>query len=135
MIGRFLRRVFILAVIGGVVTLVARALRGSATASFGPSAEPIQLRPTPPSAPLAAVPSTPVTDEVLSHAPGDDNGAAATWAEPDDGECPEDFPVKAKLKSGIFREPGMTSYERTAPDRCYRTAADAAADGLRPAKR
>ena len=61
--------------------------------------------------------------------------AVATWVEPIDGACPDGFPVKAKLSSGIFHVPGMVNYARTTPDRCYASAEAAAADGLRPAKR
>lgn len=57
------------------------------------------------------------------------------WAEPVDDECPAGFPVKANLTSGIFHVPGGLSYDRTHPDRCYRTAQGAEADGLRAAKR
>ena len=60
---------------------------------------------------------------------------AATWTEPVDGACPDGFPVKAKLSSGIFHVPGMVNYARTTPDRCYASPEAAAADGLRPAKR
>ena len=49
--------------------------------------------------------------------------------------CPETHPVKAKLRSGIFHEPGGGNYERTRPDRCYRDADAALADGLRPPRR
>jgi hypothetical protein len=59
----------------------------------------------------------------------------ATWVEPIDGACPDGFPVKAKLSSGIFHVPGMVNYARTTPDRCYASPEAAAADGLRPAKR
>jgi hypothetical protein len=58
-----------------------------------------------------------------------------SWVEPIDGACPEGFPVKAKLSSGIFHLPGMVNYARTTPDRCYASPESAAADGLRPAKR
>jgi len=57
------------------------------------------------------------------------------WVEPVDGTCPEGYPVKAKVKSGIFHQPGGLAYERTNPDRCYPDAASAEADGLRAAKR
>jgi hypothetical protein len=56
-------------------------------------------------------------------------------ADPMDGGCPTGFPVKGKRASGIFHVPGGLSYERTVPDRCYATPADAAADGLRAARR
>jgi hypothetical protein len=60
---------------------------------------------------------------------------AAPWLEPVNGECPSTHPVKAKLSSGIFHVPGGAMYERTKPDRWYRDAAAAEADGLRAAKR
>lgn len=60
---------------------------------------------------------------------------AAPWVEPDDGACPLTHPLKAKLQSGIFHEPGGQMYDRTVPDRCYRDADAAAADGLRASKR
>ncbi|MCB0987961.1 MAG: hypothetical protein KDB09_09350 [Acidimicrobiales bacterium] len=52
-----------------------------------------------------------------------------------DGECPLSHPIKAKLRSGLYHEPGMVAYQRTNPDRCYATRVDAEADGLRRAKR
>lgn len=61
--------------------------------------------------------------------------AEGAWVDPVDGQCPEGFPIKAKLSSGIYHQPGGFSYERTKPDRCYASAAAAEADGLRPAKR
>ena len=30
-----------------------------------------------------------------------------------DGTCPPDHRIKAKLRSGLFHEPGMAAYERT----------------------
>jgi len=60
---------------------------------------------------------------------------ASSWVEPKaDGACPKGYPIKAKMKSGIFHAPGGANYERTKPDRCYSDAAAAQADGLRPAK-
>jgi hypothetical protein len=35
----------------------------------------------------------------------------------------------------IYHLPGMLAYDRTQPDRCYRDAPAAEADGLRKAKR
>jgi hypothetical protein len=58
---------------------------------------------------------------------------APPWIEATDR--PATHPVKAKMKSGIYHLPGMLNYERTVPDRWYRDAAAAEADGLRPAKR
>lgn len=57
------------------------------------------------------------------------------WVEPVDGGCPDGYPIKAKVKSGIFHQPGGLAYDRTNPDRCYPDAASAEADGLRAAKR
>jgi hypothetical protein len=61
--------------------------------------------------------------------------ATASWVEPNgDGGCPATHPVKAKVKSGIFHEPGGANYDRTKPDRCYVDATAAEADGLRRSK-
>lgn len=57
------------------------------------------------------------------------------WTDPVDGTCPDGYLVKAKLASGIFHIPGGVAYLRTNPDRCYRSPADAEADGLRAARR
>jgi len=57
------------------------------------------------------------------------------WVEPAaSGACPAHHPVKAKLASGIFHVPGGANYLRTQPDRCYRSAEAAEADGLRQSK-
>jgi len=72
--------------------------------------------------PLAA-PDTP---------PSRDGGA---WVEPVDGVCPATHPVKGNADSGIFHVPGGAWYDRTMPERCYATAADAEADGFRAARR
>jgi micrococcal nuclease len=65
--------------------------------------------------------------------PGADQ-AASTWVVPIDGECPEGYPVKANVKSGIYHVPGGRFYARGNPDRCYVSAAAAEADGYRAAK-
>ncbi len=71
------------------------------------------------------------TPPTAAEAPG-----GSGWVEPDaGGACPDGYPVKAKLASGIFHVPGMLAYDRTTPDRCYRDEASAEADGLRKAKR
>lgn len=63
-------------------------------------------------------------------------GEDSAWSEPaGDGSCPDGFPVKAKLASGIFHLPGGASYQRTTPDRCYADQVAAEAAGLRRAKR
>lgn len=58
-----------------------------------------------------------------------------TWVPALDDACPDGFPIKAKLSSGIYHAPGQTAYERTSPDRCYPSTAAAEDDGLRAAKR
>lgn len=63
------------------------------------------------------------------------SATAKTWTDPVDGECPDGFPVKAKLSSGIYHLPGNGNYDRTSPDRCYRDAEAAESDGLRASKR
>jgi hypothetical protein len=67
--------------------------------------------------------------------PDADHDVAPAWVEPDAGVCPTSHPVKAKLSSKLFHLPGMAAYDRTNPDRCYRDAVAAEADGLRAAKR
>ena len=67
-------------------------------------------------------------------APEDDE--PPPWVDPQDGGvCPPTHPVKVKLSSKIFHVPGGLAYDRTTPDRCYRDAATAEADGFRAAKR
>lgn len=95
------------AIISLVIAGLVRALRGR---PIKPSYD------TPHSAPVAPV-------------------VESSWVDPVEGECPSGHPVKAKLRSGIFHVPGGLSYKRTVPDRCYRDAIGAEADGLRAAKR
>ena len=71
-------------------------------------------------------------------ADGDAAGSPSeqAWVEPDGtGACLASHPVKAKMSSKIFHLPGQLNYDRTTPDRCYRDAVAAEADGLRAAKR
>lgn len=82
--------------------------------------------PAPPmSAPAASAPAAPAPP---APAP------SLAWAAPVDGQTPDGYPVKVNTKSGIFHVPGGRSYDRTVPDRCYATAADAETDGYRRAK-
>lgn len=84
-----------------------------------PDAAPAPNTPEPDGVPVAAMPTH-----------------VASWTEPtDDGECPDGYPVKAKMSSKIFHSPGQLNYDRTTPDRCYVDATAAEADGLRAAKR
>jgi micrococcal nuclease len=61
----------------------------------------------------------------------------APWVAPEPGGllCPTSHPVKGKLSSKLFHLPGMFAYNRTKPDRCYRDAEAAEADGLQRAKK
>ena len=43
--------------------------------------------------------------------------------------------AKGNALYDVYHLPGMTNYQRTKPDRCYRSAEDAESDGLRAAKR
>ncbi len=86
-------------------------------------------------------------DPALVEGPADVAGAAetapasaepttlATWVDPEGDICPASHPVKAKLSSKIFQVRGNFAYDRTTPDRCYKDAAAAEADGFRAAKR
>ena len=59
---------------------------------------------------------------------------APAGVEPVEGACPAGYPIKAKAASMIFHVPGGRSYDRTNPDRCYASEADAEADGYRKAR-
>ena len=107
------RRLLLLVIVIGVGFVIARARRAA-------------LAPEPDHDPWSTEP--PVARAARAE-------AGAAWLEPVDGDCPASHPVKAKLSSGIYHLPGGLSYDRTHPDRCYRDAAAAEADGLRPAKR
>lgn len=117
MAGRVVRKVLTLGVIGAVAAKVIRVLRGDPTPDFS-------RHPSVDAGPKPVVAS--VVGEVVPE---------PTWRAATDGTCPDGFPVKAKLKSGIFHIPGMLAYDRTSPDRCYASAEAAEADGLRAAKR
>jgi hypothetical protein len=49
--------------------------------------------------------------------------------------CPDGYPIKAKVASGIYHLPGMVNYARTRPDRCYASEEAAVEDGFVKAKR
>ncbi len=84
--------------------------------------------PPPPTAP-------PPASGASSAKPAAPEASVNGWAEPAGGSCPVSHPVKAKLSSGIFHVPGGANYGRTNPDRCYRDAPSAEADGLRQSAR
>jgi hypothetical protein len=57
------------------------------------------------------------------------------WVAPEDGVCPGDYPVKAKLGSRVYRVPGAKGYEDSKPERCYSSVEAVEADGFNEAKR
>jgi hypothetical protein len=92
----------------------------------------------PPAAASNPSPAEPVTatePAAAQAAPTAPTGSGDGWVEPTDGACPATHPVKAKMSSKIFHVEGGLNYERTHPDRCYRDAAAAEADGLRKSAR
>jgi hypothetical protein len=92
------------------------------TSPFPGLPRPVPRTAAPGSAP-AAVATTPVPSE------------PSPWVEPDGGSCPASHPIKAKLTSGIYHEPGGGNYDRTRAERCYVDTDAAIADGLRAPKR
>jgi len=148
------RKLAVLVTIGVLVALLVKKLRGDPAPQFsnhptvtgGPADDPVR-QPRPAARPAPVDPTRPTSGATtkLVAAPADptvpeDDSAPAdpgdqTWVDPVDGTCPDGYPIKAKVKSGIFHQPGGTAYERTNPDRCYPDVAAAEADGLRAAKR
>jgi hypothetical protein len=120
----------------GVAVGVVRAVRGSGPPEVTGQASWPPLRDEPP----VAKRSGPVQFATTTAAPpttaGDERpDRDATWVAPVDGVCPVSHPIKGNADSGIFHVPGGMSYDRTVPERCYATEADAEADGFRRAKR
>ena len=145
---RLVRILAIAAVVAGVVGAV-RSLRSRQDPLPSPSSPSGQpwppLQPEPASGPATRAATRQETTassqgSATIVAPEPDgvpvHDSSTPWTEPtSDGECPDGFPIKAKLSSKIFHAPGQLNYERTTPDRCYSSAEAAEADGLRAAKR
>lgn len=92
--------------------------------------------PAPAPAPEPEPPAEPAPEPEPEPEASLDGDVEAGWMAPQpDGQCPPGYPIKAKVRSGIYHSPGQFNYDRTAPDRCYVDAVAAEADGLRPAKR
>jgi hypothetical protein len=106
-----------------------------------PDPVPVEPQPTPPPEPLPAkAPTAPAARaakaaKAAKKAPPPKKAPVKPWVDPEGNLCPASHPVKAKLASSIFHLPGMLNYGRCVPDRCYRSADAAEADGLRAAKR
>ena len=116
--------------LGRLIGLALAVVAGIATWRFLHPAPPEEI---PPARPMVRRPdeagATTKTVATPTEVP------SAAWVPPVDGACPPGYPVKAKHGSTVFHVPGGASYDRTRPDRCYRDAAAAEADGLRAAKR
>lgn len=153
---RRFRRLILFSVLVAVAVEAIRSLRGPEAPVFSrhrPEGEDPPPGPAAPQHARASSPAEPAPEAEAAATPGsepepnaDPDSASGThlqpvqaadqiWAEPIDGGCPPGYPVKAKVRSGIYHEPGMRAYERTRPDRCYATATDAQGDGFRAAKR
>ena len=119
-----MRRIVVVGLVGGVAVTALVVLRSRRGDDVGDgAATPAPGDAGPDWAPLRLVPPL----------------AEATTAEPfvdpaADGTCPSSHPIKAKLSSGIFHEPGTRFYAVTKAQRCYLDADAATADGLRPPK-
>ncbi len=86
-------------------------------------------------APSAAPEWPPLPGQPATPAPQPAPGAVSGWLPAlDDGSAPPSHPIKANESSGIFHVPGGRFYDRTKPERCYATAAEAEADGYRRSK-
>ena len=144
---RWLRRFIWLGLIGGVgaaaYTVWHRRQVERPAPEWSP-ADPAPLRlvgdeprhPATTFAPLSDDPSP--NDAPLVPPTGDDSATAddtaPKWLPPVDGACPSGYPIKGNANSGIYHVPGGRFYDRTLPERCYASAADAEADGYRAAK-
>jgi hypothetical protein len=101
-------------------------------------AEPMPATPKPAAKKAAAKP--PVAKEPAKPAAAPAKKVAVkkrlpAWVGPSGTICPKTHPVKGKLSSNIYQVPGNFAYERTTPDRCYKSTDAAEDDGLRAAKR
>jgi hypothetical protein len=117
------RRAVLAGIIAGLVYAVWRAVQARIPTSTGDvdwETAPFPFPPAPRPATAVATAEEPAGD---------------AWIAPVEGACPATHPVKAKLTSGIFHVPGGQNYARTKPDRCYRDADAAVADGLRRSQR
>jgi hypothetical protein len=124
---RWLKRLLGAGIVAGALYAVWRVLDERSRASdLTWTAQPFPSPPKPEIREPAAVPEP---------APAAAAPTVAAWVEPEGDSCPATHPVKAKLKSAIYHEPGGQMYDRTTPDRCYRDADAAIADGLRASKR
>ena len=147
--GRFVKRLVKLAILGAVANGVLRLARRALSdrqhreppiepAWPVPKVDDAPIHSEPPEHEYAAPPRSIIGADDPEPVPAAPEVASATtaWVAPDDtGDCPHGYPVKVKVSSGIYHLPGGLAYERTKPDRCYATPQAAEADGYRAAKR
>ncbi len=130
-IGTVLRRTIFLVLVAAGIGLVVSWRRDQTTTPVPGS--PPQWPPLPGSPATTSTPAPVERSTTPARPPIAE--AAPTWLPAhDDGTTPASHPIKAKASSGIFHVPGGRFYDRTTPDRCYATAADAEADGYRQSK-
>jgi hypothetical protein len=124
---RWLKRLFLLALISGAAFAAWTAFQRRNEISVTP--------PTPATAPPPPPPPQPEPQPAPAAPAAPETAAAPTdrWRQPVDGACPDGYPIKV-AKSGIYHVPGGRSYDRTTAERCYANADDAEADGYRRAK-
>jgi hypothetical protein len=141
---RWFRRFIWLGLLGGAgaaaYTVWHRRQAERSDSSWLP-ADPAPLRlvgDEPVRAPTAAAPLTdepsPTDAPLVDEQPDGTTPADVTWVPSVDGACPSGFPIKGNANSRIYHVPGGRFYDRTVPQRCYATPADAEADGYRAAK-
>jgi hypothetical protein len=98
--------------------------------SAPPDAQSLVPAPPPTETPPEPTAASPVA--AASAAPPRLQGAVAGDGSHD---CPDGFPIKGNASSMIYHRPGQSSYERTIPEFCFASAADAEAAGYRPPRR
>jgi hypothetical protein len=126
---RWIRR---LVMVATVTSSVVKAVQSFRPPSSTRSAIPVRSVVSPARRPVessAAIETTTVTVSRTTATP-----ASPRWVESDAGVVPDGYPVKVNARSGIYHLPGGRSYDRTRPDRWYRSAADAEADGFRASR-
>jgi hypothetical protein len=129
---RILRRLVVVAFIAVAVAALIRQQRRRIAPSADPAPAPI-WPPLPTTAPAGIVNPEPAEADPPARTEAIAAPTTTTWVLPIDGSCPAGYPVKANARSGIYHVPGGRFYERTIPERCYATAADAEHDGYRAA--
>ena len=69
-------------------------------------------------------------------APEPDAPYVPRWVQGDGSiDCPDAFPIKAKVNSNIYYEPGTYHYSVAIPDVCFAAPEDAASAGYRAPRR